>query len=152
MPPSRFQGGFGRSSFLDGELVSAGHVEGLVGTPSQPPSDLLLASRMSMPRGLFFCVFAPHDWGLESHFGFWNQFHPDGGACELRREAPMPGDPEECRKHAKRCWALASEAKNPEVKNSLLEIAQRWTALAADLEATHKLLKAFGDEPDKKTG
>ena len=49
----------------------------------------------------------------------------------------MPGDPEECRQHAKRCWALAGEAKNPEVKNSLVEIAQRWTALAADLEATH---------------
>jgi hypothetical protein len=65
----------------------------------------------------------------------------------------MPGDPEECRQHAKRCWALAGEAKNPEVKNSLVEIAQRWTALAADLEATHRLLKAFGDAPpDKKTG
>ena len=64
----------------------------------------------------------------------------------------MPGDPEECRQHAKRCWALAGEAKNPEIKNSLVEIAQRWTTLAADLEATHKLLKAYGDAPDKKTG
>lgn len=64
----------------------------------------------------------------------------------------MPGDPEECRQHAKRCWALASEARNSEIKNSLVEIAQRWTALAADLEATHKLLKAFGDAPDKKAG
>lgn len=64
----------------------------------------------------------------------------------------MPGDPEECRQHAKRCWALAGEARNPEVKKSLVEIAQRWTALAADLEATHKLLKEIGDEPDKKTG
>ena len=64
----------------------------------------------------------------------------------------MPGDPEECRQHAKRCWALAGEAKNPEIKSSLVEIAQRWTALAADLEATHKLLKALGDAPDKKTG
>ena len=68
----------------------------------------------------------------------------------------MPGNPKECREHAKRCWALAGEAKNPEIKNSLVEIAQRWTALAADLEATHKLLKAFEDTstlvPDKKVG
>jgi hypothetical protein len=64
----------------------------------------------------------------------------------------MPGDPEECRQHAKRCWALAGEAKNSEVRNSLMEIAQRWTVLAADLEATHKLLKALEHAPDKKTG
>ena len=62
----------------------------------------------------------------------------------------MPGDPEECRQHAKRCWALAGEAKNPELKKSLIEIAHRWTVLAADLEATHKLLTMWGDPPDKQ--
>ena len=70
----------------------------------------------------------------------------------------MPGNPEECRQHATRCWVLAGEAANPEIKKSLVEIAQRWTALAADLEATHKLLEEFGEAeafpaaPDKKTG
>lgn len=64
----------------------------------------------------------------------------------------MPGNPEECREHAKRCWALAGETKNPELKHSLLEIAQRWTRLATDLEATHDLLRKWGDAPDKKTG
>ena len=65
----------------------------------------------------------------------------------------MPGDPEECRQHAKRCLALAGEARSPEIKNSLVEIAQRWAALATDLDATHKLLKALEDAPDnKKTG
>ena len=70
----------------------------------------------------------------------------------------MPGNPEECRQHAKRCWALACEVKSQEIKNSLVEIAQRWTALAADLEATHKLLEEFGKAeafqaaPNKKTG
>jgi hypothetical protein len=67
-------------------------------------------------------------------------------------EVAMPGDPEECRQHAKRCWTLAGEAKNPEIKNSLVEIARRWTALAAELEATHKLLELFEDPPNKKTG
>jgi hypothetical protein len=64
----------------------------------------------------------------------------------------MPGDPEECRAHAKRCWALAGEAKNPEIKNSLLEIAHRWTRLAVDLEVTRELLRKWGDAPDTKTG
>ena len=67
-------------------------------------------------------------------------------------EGRMPGDPEECRQHAKRCWALAGEARNPELKNSLIEIAQRWTVLAADLEVTHDLLRKWGDPPDKKAG
>ena len=52
----------------------------------------------------------------------------------------MPGDPEECRQHAKRCWALAGEARNPELKN------------AADLEATHALIEKWGDRPEKKAG
>ena len=64
----------------------------------------------------------------------------------------MPGDPDECRQHAKRCWALAGVARNPEIKKSLIEIAQRWAVLAAELEVTHELLKAFEDAPDKKTG
>lgn len=64
----------------------------------------------------------------------------------------MPGDPEECREHAKRCWALAGEAKSPELKQSLFEIAQRWTRLASDLGATHELLRKWGDAPDKKAG
>ena len=33
----------------------------------------------------------------------------------------MPGDPKECREHAKRCWELASETTNPALKESLVE-------------------------------
>ena len=45
------------------------------------------------------------------------------------------------------------EARSPEIKNSLVEIAPRWAALATDLDATHKLLKALEDATDnKKTG
>jgi hypothetical protein len=57
----------------------------------------------------------------------------------------MPGDPKECREHAKRCWALAAEAKNPALKESLVDIAQRWAVLATDLEATKRLLDAWGE-------
>jgi hypothetical protein len=64
----------------------------------------------------------------------------------------MPGNPEECREHAKRCWALASETKNPDLRESLTDLAQRWSRLAIDLEATLKLLQQWGEQPDKRTG
>jgi hypothetical protein len=54
----------------------------------------------------------------------------------------MPGDPNECRRHAKRCWALAGEAKNPVIKESQVDLAQRW-----DLEATKRLLDSW-ESPD----
>ena len=57
----------------------------------------------------------------------------------------MPGDPNECREHAKRCLKIAQEATNPALKASLEEIAQKWLRLAADLEATKPLLEAWGD-------
>jgi hypothetical protein len=43
----------------------------------------------------------------------------------------MPGDPKECRERAKRCWALAAEARNPVLKESLVDLAQGWTVLAS---------------------
>ena len=46
----------------------------------------------------------------------------------------MPGDPKQCREHAKRCWALASEITNPVLKESLTDAAQRWALLATELE------------------
>jgi hypothetical protein len=65
----------------------------------------------------------------------------------------MPGDPNECREHAKRCWALASQTKNPVLQESLVDLAQRWAVLAVDLAATRRLLDTWGSEaPDKKTG
>jgi hypothetical protein len=63
----------------------------------------------------------------------------------------MPGDPKQCREHAKRCWALASEISNPVLKESLTDVAQRWAVLAAELETMHSLLEAL-EEPEKKAG
>jgi hypothetical protein len=57
----------------------------------------------------------------------------------------MPGDPHECRERAKRCWALAAEVKNPALKESLVNLAQRWSALPTDLEARKHLLEAWGE-------
>jgi hypothetical protein len=51
----------------------------------------------------------------------------------------MTGDPRDCREHAKRCVALASEVENPVLKESFFEIARRWSKLATDLEAERPL-------------
>jgi hypothetical protein len=64
-------------------------------------------------------------------------------------EAHMPGDPNVCREHAKRCWALASETKNPALKDSLVDLAQRWARLAVDLEFTRDLMAEWADNPDR---
>jgi hypothetical protein len=57
----------------------------------------------------------------------------------------MPGDPKECREHAKRCLQLAHKATNPVLKESLSDIAQTWMRLATDIEATKRLLDTWGD-------
>jgi hypothetical protein len=63
----------------------------------------------------------------------------------------MPGDPKQCREHAKRCWALAAQTTNPVLKDSLIDAAQRWAVLAAELETINSLLDAL-EEPEKKAG
>jgi hypothetical protein len=45
----------------------------------------------------------------------------------------MPGDPKECREHAKRCWKLTSGVSNPILKESLIDLAQRRARLASGL-------------------
>ena len=66
----------------------------------------------------------------------------------------MPGDPNECRERAMRCWALANETIHPHIKDSLVDLAQRWALLAIDLEKTRGLLDAWSgdDASDKMTG
>ena len=57
----------------------------------------------------------------------------------------MPGDPKECREHAKRCHQMASETTYPPLTQSLTEIADIWMKLATELEATERLLDEWGD-------
>jgi len=58
----------------------------------------------------------------------------------------MPGNPHECRKHAKTCLKLAEEATLPEVKPRFEALAQRWLEIASDLEATMALLAEWGGD------
>jgi hypothetical protein len=60
----------------------------------------------------------------------------------------MPGDPKEFRENAQRCLAMAAEAPNPDLRESLVETAQRWLRLATDIEATDCLLET---SPDRAT-
>jgi hypothetical protein len=59
----------------------------------------------------------------------------------------MPGDPNECRQHARRCAELASIATTPEARDQFLSLQQSWMRLAADLENAQTVIAAL-DEID----
>ena len=59
----------------------------------------------------------------------------------------MPGDPKECRQHARRCAELASVATTPEAREQFLSLQQSWMRLAADLENAQAFIAAL-DEID----
>jgi hypothetical protein len=52
----------------------------------------------------------------------------------------MPGDPKECRDHAKACMRLAASAKTTEAAIVFENLASTWLRLAADLETSAILL------------
>ena len=59
----------------------------------------------------------------------------------------MPGDPKECRQHARRCAELASVATTPEAREQFLALQMSWIRLAADLENAQAFIAAL-DEID----
>ena len=59
----------------------------------------------------------------------------------------MPGDPKECRQHARRCAELASIATTPEAREQFLSLQQSCMRLAADLENAKAFIAAL-DEID----
>ena len=65
----------------------------------------------------------------------------------------MLGDPKECREHASdKYWQLASETKNPELRQSLADLAQTWARLATDIDATRRYEKWAAEAPKSNTG
>jgi len=56
----------------------------------------------------------------------------------------MPGDPDECRLHARRCADLAAGAKTPQLRKMLTDLSRSWSQLAVQLEATEALLHHYG--------
>jgi hypothetical protein len=57
----------------------------------------------------------------------------------------MPGDPKECRKHARNCLRLAEASTNAEITRTFVDLAHSWTRLALDLESAHALFVVVED-------
>ena len=57
----------------------------------------------------------------------------------------MPGDPKECRKHARNCLRIAEASANAEITRTFVDLAHSWTRLALDLESAQALLVAVED-------
>jgi len=55
----------------------------------------------------------------------------------------MPGNPKECRQHAKNCRRLAAESRTGSGRNTFLNLADTWERLAADLENAELFIKAM---------
>jgi hypothetical protein len=65
----------------------------------------------------------------------------------------MPGNPQECREHAKNCLRMAAEAPSPLAKARFMDLAKTWMRLATDLEHAKALVDQWGErEVTKKTG
>ena len=57
----------------------------------------------------------------------------------------MPGDPKECRKHARNCLRIAEASTNAEIIRTFVDLAHSWTRLALELESAQALLVAAED-------
>jgi hypothetical protein len=57
----------------------------------------------------------------------------------------MPGDPKECREHARNCIELAEQAITAEGCATLINLANHWIKLAAELESAPAFLNALKD-------
>ena len=58
----------------------------------------------------------------------------------------MPGNPKECREHARCCLEHAAAGTSPLVRDNFLSLAQTWSRLARELEASKRFLDALGEE------
>ena len=52
----------------------------------------------------------------------------------------MPGDPKECREHAKECWRLSMSSRSTDAAEHFEELAQTWMRLAVEIERTQLFL------------
>ena len=62
-----------------------------------------------------------------------------------RTEEAMPGDPKECREHARRCAELAKAATTPEARQQFLSLQMSWIRLAADLDNAKAFIDAMNE-------
>ena len=60
----------------------------------------------------------------------------------------MPGDPNECRDHARNCLRLAEFAASREATRIFVDLAHSWTRLAIDLENAQNQAVKRADSPE----
>ena len=58
-----------------------------------------------------------------------------GPAVSSRKAKEMPGDPNRCREHARRCAEIARHTASPEVRDHFTSLEQSWLRLAAEIES-----------------
>jgi len=63
----------------------------------------------------------------------------------------MPGDPKECREHAKRCLEIAANSPSELMKARFEELAKTWMRLASDLEHAKRLVEEWDKAKPNKT-
>ncbi len=65
----------------------------------------------------------------------------------------MPGNPEECRKHALECVRLAQTSISPQRREYFANLAKTWIGLAEELERNRHILDESADEtePEKQS-
>jgi len=54
----------------------------------------------------------------------------------------MLGDPKECRERAAQCRALAADAPGPVLRRAYLGVAEKWEALAHEIQQAKMLVMA----------
>jgi hypothetical protein len=54
----------------------------------------------------------------------------------------VPGNPKQCREHARQCALLAKDAVTPDARQIFLSLECSWLKLADELEASQAFLKA----------
>jgi hypothetical protein len=57
----------------------------------------------------------------------------------------MPGDPNECRAHARECERIAAAATSSDMRETFERLAQAWHRLAGELERSRAMLDTWGD-------
>ena len=57
----------------------------------------------------------------------------------------MPGDPNRCREHARRCAEIARHLASPEVRDHFISLEEFMVAVSRRLEASEKLLDLIGE-------
>jgi hypothetical protein len=80
---------------------------------------------------------------LRNMLGINGSLDPEVRGLRCLRATEMPGDPKECREHARRCAELARTAASPEAREHFTSLQKSWTRLAAEIESSLAFLETI---------